>query len=66
MPNSSKLIDFPTPSPLSENLQLIHTAKSCEWFDRVKWISDLTELPIQTVMESWEEICNYCQNFNWE
>lgn len=54
---------FEAGTPFSEAFQLLHNDRTTDWYQRIRILSEMTGLPMQTVMESWEDLTEYLRGY---
>lgn len=59
----SNIVEFKASSPFSDSFELLHNDLTNKWYKRVLLLSDLTGLPIQTVMEDVDEITQHLKDY---
>lgn len=59
----SKIVKFEAGCPFTGSLSLLHTRQSVRWYEQISLLSELTDLPMQTVMEDLEDIQAYLRSY---
>lgn len=60
----SNIVEFKASSPFSDSFELLHNDSTRKWYKEILMLSDLSGLPIQTVMENLDDITRHLQDYS--
>lgn len=59
----NNIIQFEAGTPFDDEFRLLPNEDSWRWYKKVSLLSDLTGLPMQTVMENWDDLSVYLKAY---